>query len=534
MLRWKNKKLNELDIKKVSKNWTAYTILALAVLAMTFFGVCDPPGGGGGGALSGLGSVAATVGDESISGDDFRRAYSQTYDRYQRQYKDGFDPATIRLSAMVLKQLADQRVLFEAARSSGLWTTDTDVEKVILDIPVFQNDKKQFDGERFDNYLRSYRYSEGSFMEELRRSMTTEKMRQLFTETHHTAAKAAEWAWILSESKYDVDYLKFDKNSIKVKISDERVTKFLDEKGKKEVGDYYNRHKSEFETKKKIKARHILIAHEKSRNATGAAKKRTKKQADELAAKVLREVKAGGPGFTALAKKYTDEPSGKKSGGDLGWFDEQTMTKSFTDAAFKLAKGGTSGLVESPFGIHIIRVEDIRQAKNTSLEQATPEIARRILKKKDAPLAAVELTNKILAGLKEKQNVDALLGEAGASWKSTGPFAVDSRFITGLGSDRKLKEAVYTLTKDGQLYDKVVDVQGTKYILRLKSLKKADPGKLNAEKREELSKTASLMDGFALYNSFAGATRKAYQDEGKVVLNKDYEDLDINRKNQQQ
>jgi parvulin-like peptidyl-prolyl isomerase len=66
----------------------------------------------------------------------------------------------------------------------------------------------------------------------------------------------------------------------------------------------------------------------------------------------VAKVKAGEK-FAILAAEYSDGPSGPR-GGDLGEFGEGAMHPAFNDAAFALKKGAVSGIVETPFGFHII------------------------------------------------------------------------------------------------------------------------------------------------------------------------------------
>lgn len=73
---------------------------------------------------------------------------------------------------------------------------------------------------------------------------------------------------------------------------------------------------------------------------------------------VLERIRAG-EDFAALAKEYSQDPGSASQGGDLGFFGRGTMVPAFEDVAFSLKVGEVSGLVQSQFGFHIIRVEEI-------------------------------------------------------------------------------------------------------------------------------------------------------------------------------
>ena len=102
----------------------------------------------------------------------------------------------------------------------------------------------------------------------------------------------------------------------------------------------------------KIYCRHILIMHEgstrKPPNIT-----RTRDEAMARAQEVLDKIKAGEK-FEDLAREYSDGPTSTR-GGDLGGFGKGMMVPAFEEAAFALPVGGVSGIVETPFGFHIIQ-----------------------------------------------------------------------------------------------------------------------------------------------------------------------------------
>lgn len=74
---------------------------------------------------------------------------------------------------------------------------------------------------------------------------------------------------------------------------------------------------------------------------------------------ILARVRAG-EDFVKLANEFTEDPSGKGSGGDLGWFGRGAMVKPFEDTAYALKPGEVSGVFETQFGFHIVKLDERR------------------------------------------------------------------------------------------------------------------------------------------------------------------------------
>jgi peptidyl-prolyl cis-trans isomerase C len=127
-----------------------------------------------------------------------------------------------------------------------------------------------------------------------------------------------------------------------------------------------------------VRARHILIrAPEGDEKASAAAKAKI----ESIIARLQK-----GEDFATLAKEFTEDPSGKANGGDLGYFTKEQMVPAFADAAFKLDKGQISGPVHTQFGWHVIKVEDKRIKPPPKFEDVKAQIDQFVQRKAQADL----------------------------------------------------------------------------------------------------------------------------------------------------
>ncbi len=115
---------------------------------------------------------------------------------------------------------------------------------------------------------------------------------------------------------------------------------------------------------KEYRARHILVPTEAEAKA------------------IVASLKKGGK-FDEIAKKQSKDPGSGANGGDLDWATADNYVPEFSQAMIKLAKGQLSETpVKTQFGFHVIRLDDIREAKLPPFEQVKPQISQQLQQQK--------------------------------------------------------------------------------------------------------------------------------------------------------
>lgn len=117
---------------------------------------------------------------------------------------------------------------------------------------------------------------------------------------------------------------------------------------------YFEEHSADFRTGPRVRARHILV--------------RSAGEAEEA----RRAIEAGRD-FGDLARAMNIDAT-RSSGGDLGWVSRGVMVKPFEDVLFALPAGGTSAVVETTFGFHVVRADDIDPGRLPSFDVARDRV----------------------------------------------------------------------------------------------------------------------------------------------------------------
>lgn len=369
--------------------------LALITLPFAFFGVESYV------RSVGSGDDVATIGDIKVTQQQFQQALREQQERLRAQMGQ-VDPKlldTPEARKAIIDDLVDQRLLMLEAGKKRMFASDEAIRRTIGGIDAFKVDGK-FSTERYEAALRAQGMTPAGFEAQLRQDLTLQQLAGAVGQSGLMARTVAERVLALQTEKREImEYrLPLDTYLDKVKLADDAAKKFYDENAKQfelpeqakveyvvlsmetigaqlavteaEIKSWYDGHKERFQQPEERRASHILVASEK------LGKDKAKAKAEGL----LAEIRKNPASFGDLAKKNSDDPGSASKGGDLGFFGKGMMVKPFEEAAYALKDGEISGVVESDFGFHIIKLTGVHAAKEKPLADVKAEIEAELKK----------------------------------------------------------------------------------------------------------------------------------------------------------
>lgn len=379
------------------KKRVVQVVLALIVLPFAFWGVDSYRKSGGAAPL-------ATVNGIKIGQQEFNNALNQQQQRIREMAGPNFDPSFFdkpEIKHSVLEALVTQHLLESEARKVGLSLSDAQLAQIIASIGVFQTDGK-FDVKRYEAVLAEKGMNRLEFEARVRHDLLTRQLTDSYTQNGYAADVVADNLIRLNEQQRVVAVASLDADAYlkQVKLADNAVSDYYNQNAAEfqvperanvdyvvlsadslmsqvsvaddEIKQYYEDHQADFGTQEQRQAAHILIA--VAKNASDADKQAAKAKAEQ----VLQQVKQSPGKFAALAKQYSQDPGSAANGGDLGMFGRGAMVKPFEDSVFSLKVGEVSGLVQSDFGYHIIKLLAVKPAKVQALSEVRSMIVQRL------------------------------------------------------------------------------------------------------------------------------------------------------------
>jgi peptidyl-prolyl cis-trans isomerase D len=236
----------------------------------------------------------------------------------------------------------------------------------------------------------------------------------------------------------------YEKNKTRYNIPEQRKARYLFvntlrmrpgiEISDNELQQYYSQHKAEYSLPERVKAQHILFR-------TQGKKPEEIAPIREKARQVLDRAKKG-EDFAALAKQFSEDTSAA-NGGDLGSFTRGQMVPEFDRVVFSLMPGAISELVDTQFGIHIIKVNEKENARERTFDDVK-ETIRPVVATAKAEQKARDNAQQAAVDLVTNKDLDAVAKKYDAEVKET-PLMQQGQSIQELSNE--FERRVFTMAK---------------------------------------------------------------------------------------
>ena len=328
-------------------------IMGLAVLPFLFWGVESYRN-------TGQEGYVAIVDGEEIPRREYEQALRDHQERIRAMMGANFDSAMLdsfEIRNSVLERLIQQRLLQREAVNNGFIVLDSQLVKTIREIPAFQKDSK-FSKQQYEELLKAQGLTPKVFESRVRQELLLQQLLDGYSEYGFAPKAVAERVKYLSEVK-------------RVVLSLDAVAKNETVSGEA-VNAYFSEHKDEFSQPEERKASHILIS------LTPDASEEDKQTARGKAQQILEQIQRDPEQFTQLAQEHSNDPGSAPQGGDLGFFGFFAIEKPIEDKIFSMQLNEVSDIVETDFGLHVIKLTDIKEAKQQSLEEVREQIESKL------------------------------------------------------------------------------------------------------------------------------------------------------------
>lgn len=268
--------------------------------------------------------IVAVVNDEVITQSELNGAFEPYQAKIETSYSGaGRDKALTEARETLLNRMIDNLLLEQQARKARIVIQDEEVNNAIKDLLARRKISQ-------DDMLKALE-QEGTTLEAYKKGVLDQLMR-----------------------------IRLIQREIKsqVAVSDE------------EIGEYYSKHREEYEGKDAVRIKQILLPLPKGDDP--AAKEKLRADAGAIHKRLM----AGEP-FDLLSGRYSQGPAAA-AGGDIGYIEKGLILREVEEVAFSLPLNQISGIIESPVGFHIIQVIDRRGGGIKSIESVRGEIREKI------------------------------------------------------------------------------------------------------------------------------------------------------------
>jgi len=334
--------------------------------------------------LWGIGGYLGMGGDDGyVAKVGSNKIYTRDIDNAIQQNPQNTDKMQVLLS------LINRQLLLNSFDSYHMVASNDQLQQQIANVPLFLDNGK-FDVKKYQAFLAQRLMTAEQFQNEISQQILLEQTLNFFKSTYYTSDLFnKQFVKLLSRGRNVSSYTILPAQFYsKVNTTD------------KDINEYYQQNIPKFTTPEQAKLQYLMLSAENiaknivvsdaeinkyiadhkaastqidvshilftvPANANADAKAQVKAKAEKL----LTEINANPAKFAAMAKKYSQDPISAKNGGDLGYFGKGVMAKPFEDAAFNLKPGQISQIVETQFGYHILKLNNIKGLDNSALKE---------------------------------------------------------------------------------------------------------------------------------------------------------------------
>ncbi len=375
-------------------------VLGLIILTFAFFGV-DSYFRGGRSAPE-----VATIGDARISEQELGVALRQAQDRMREQARQNPQMSAYLNSPefrrSVLDDVIQRRLLLGSAAESGMIVSVEELRAAISDVQAFYDENGKFSATRYEQLLRAQNLTPAGFENQIEQDLILSRIQSALAGSAFVPDKVVQRLVRIRAQEREVSQLLLSPADFKGKISvsEEDAKAYFDENrslfqiperarieylvltpevasanvqiSDDELRRAYQERLSEFQTQEERRASHILVTI--ASGATDEEKTASKEKADDI----YQQLRQSPGRFAELARVHSGDPGSAEQGGDLGFFQRGFMVKEFEEVAFALNTGEISPPVQTQYGYHIIRVDEIKTIETTPFEQVREQLMSEI------------------------------------------------------------------------------------------------------------------------------------------------------------
>lgn len=461
---------------------------------------------------------AARVNGEVVSVADYERTYANLMRNFQQQAGQNFSrelAEQLGLSKIALDQVVDRALVVAEARKQGLAISDQELARTILEIPGFQAEGK-FDRDGYKRAVASAYGSETRFEAVLREDLLYQRMIAGLRETVKVSDAEVKDAWSSEHDRASLTFVRFPLAGARLEVrkpADAEVAAFAAKEGPR-IEKFWKENPSRFDQARKVKARHILVKVAGGDEAAALAR-------IEAISKRLQK----GEDFAKVAAQSSDDQNTKGRGGDLGFVSEGLVEKPFAEAAMALKPGGLSAPVKTGSGYHLIKVDEVVEARQISLEVARPQIAAELLVEDRATALLAERSKAALVAAQGGQSLTVLfppeasgkklvkLGGLTVAADSTGLFGGEATYLPKLGSIPGLAAAALSGAAGKPLPAVYPSAQGP-VVAVVEKREQPDAARFEAQKADVATRLRNRRE-----SQVQAAWLKQLREAGKVEVN---------------